>query len=72
MIRNVEDIRRHAEEAGLKIGDIARACEPPMPYVTVYRILCGQRGGRFATVEAISQALDRLLEEKKDDNEAEP
>ena len=70
MIRPVREIRSIAKKHGFKIAAIAQACDPELPYTTVWRILTGQREGRCTSIEAISQALDRLLEEQVAEREA--
>lgn len=63
-MRPIEESRTIAKTEGFTSGDIARACDPPMKAVTVWRILAGRRGGHSRSTEAISKALDRLLEAK--------
>lgn len=61
MIRPIEEIRRVADENGLTCGEIARACVPPLPPVTVWRVLKGKRAGHSTTHEKISAAIDSLM-----------
>lgn len=67
MIRPVADIRRVAEESGFTAGQIARACAPPLPPVTVWRVLSRRRQGNAATIERISAALDKLEAERREE-----
>lgn len=63
MIRTIENIKTTAIDAKLSAARIARACDPPLPGATVWRILRGRRAGTYETVANISGAIDRLVAE---------